>query len=161
MDELVDKTINNKCSKCGQCCGIFIPMTMPEIYKIKNYVKDNNIIPENRIVGNKIELRCPFLDLKNHKCKIYEVRPFVCRDFICNRKNWKKFRNLYMNRSKYNNYTVDELIYGDIEIHIRAMIEILKQKTNTDIKYEDLKIIFKLHGREDLLDKIKVEYEKG
>ena len=34
---------NDKCSRCGQCCGMFIPFTKKEIEVIKQYVEKYNI----------------------------------------------------------------------------------------------------------------------
>lgn len=73
---------NGKCSKCGDCCTNFIPITKKEVKKIKKYVEENNIKAEKRIFENDIYMKCPFLDMKTKQCKIYEVRPFVCRDFF-------------------------------------------------------------------------------
>lgn len=153
---ITDNTINNKCSKCGNCCGIFIPMIDEEIENLKKYVKENNIQPEKRFDGNNLEIRCPFLDLEKKKCKVYEVRPFVCRDFICNRKDWKKYRDNYMKRSKYNNYTMDELIYNDITMHVMILVETAKKIYNTkELTLEQVENVFKLAGRKDLLKRVK------
>jgi Fe-S-cluster containining protein len=157
-NNIKNNMVDNKCSRCGSCCGLFIPVTKKEIKIIREYVKEKNIRPESRINGNTIELRCPFLNLKEHKCNIYEVRPFVCRDFKCNRKDWKKYRNLYMKRSgKYNQYTMDELIYDDITLQVMFIVELLKIKLGDKITYEDLKLGFKLFNREDLLERIEVK----
>lgn len=88
--QIKDNTINKKCSRCGECCGIFIPVTDEEIKIIKKYVKQKNIVPEDRVNDNNVELRCPFFNVKEYKCNIYEVRPFVCRDFICSRKKLER-----------------------------------------------------------------------
>ncbi len=152
-NEIKDNTINKKCSRCGECCGIFIPVTDKEIKIIKNYVKQKNIVPEERISGNNIELRCPFFNIKEHKCNIYEVRPFACRDFLCNRKNWKDKRNYYMNRSKYNSYTMDELIYDDITIFVILLLNITKWNE------KNFKKTLELLGRKDILERIDIKYD--
>lgn len=82
-------TNHGECSCCGKCCSNILPMTKDEIETIRKYIKKNHIkqqkhicIPENVA----LDLTCPFLDnSKQLKCTIYEVRPKVCRDFICDK----------------------------------------------------------------------------
>ena len=63
-------------------------MTDEEIEIIRKYVKRYNI-KENKhifpLINPTFDLTCPFLDDSKscEKCKIYEVRPKICRDFIC------------------------------------------------------------------------------
>lgn len=169
-EEVEVNAIEGKCSKCGKCCGLFIPVTKKEVDIIKKYVIENNIQPENRYVGNDLELRCPFLDLNKQVCKIYTVRPYVCRDFICSRKDWKNHREKYQLRADYNGvvngklsnkgmYSMDELIYGDFSIHLRVLMEESKDKNNK-IESERFIDILKAVKRLDLLDRIKIEYEE-
>lgn len=152
--QIKDNTINKKCSRCGECCGIFIPITDEEIKIIKNYVKQKNIVPEDRVNDNNVELRCPFFNVKEYKCNIYEVRPFVCRDFICSRKNWKEKRKEYMNRSKYNSFTMDELIYDDVTIFVMILLNLSEWDTKNFFK------IAELLGRKDILERIDIECKK-
>ena len=35
-----------KCTRCGECCAAFLPITRKEEKRIKKYVKQNNIEPE-------------------------------------------------------------------------------------------------------------------
>lgn len=169
-NEIEINAINGKCIKCGKCCGLFIPVTKKEVDKIKKYVKENNIEPENRITSEAIELRCPFLDLKNHKCNIYPVRPYVCRDFICSRKDWKEHRVKYQLRADYNGirnqkvigkgvYSMDELIYDDIYLHLMTLIEEAKNE-NGNVTKENFIALLRFINRIDLLDKINIKYEE-
>ena len=84
-----DFTKNGKCSCCGACCSNLLPMTKQEIKVIKKYIKEKNISEQKRIypTENKIiDITCPFLDsTKEKKCLIYEVRPKICREFICHK----------------------------------------------------------------------------
>ena len=84
-----DLTDNGKCTGCGQCCSNVLPMTDIEIQRISKYIKRYNIKECKHFVPTKepaLDMSCPFLDTSKDKdkCKIYEVRPQVCRDFICN-----------------------------------------------------------------------------
>ena len=42
--------------------------------------------------GNSLYFTCPFLnaDKSKEKCMIYEVRPMICRKFICDNKQRKE-----------------------------------------------------------------------
>ena len=91
-----DFTKKGKCTGCGACCSNLLPMTDDEIVVIKQYVKANNIKEQSHIVAPlatpTIDLTCPFLDDSKscEKCAIYEVRPKICRDFICDPKQRPK-----------------------------------------------------------------------
>lgn len=84
-----DNTKNGKCSQCGGCCGNILPMTKTEVQDIRKYITKHNIKEFKRVfplVNPILDLTCPFLDdnKKTEKCRIYEVRPFICRHFVCN-----------------------------------------------------------------------------
>ena len=86
---LYDNTINGKCSECGGCCLNILPMSRQEIDRIKKYIRKNNIKEQKHIVPTvdpAIDFICPFLNIgkKDHKCTIYEIRPAICKCFICN-----------------------------------------------------------------------------
>ena len=86
-----DLTDNGKCTQCGACCSNLLPMTDSEIATIHKYIKKHNIKEHRHILPfaePTLDLTCPFLnDSKpSEKCDIYEVRPMVCRDFICDPK---------------------------------------------------------------------------
>lgn len=89
-------TCNGKCTECGECCSNLLPMTNDEISVIKNYIKKNGIKEHSHIVAPlvtpTIDMTCPFLDDSKscEKCTIYEVRPKICRDFICDPKQRPK-----------------------------------------------------------------------
>ena len=59
-----------ECKHCHSCCGPIIWFE-PEDFIIKDYFKKNNISLK------KNEDKCPFLGYDG--CKIYPVRPIVCR----------------------------------------------------------------------------------
>lgn len=95
-DGTYDFTCNGKCVGCGQCCSNLLPMTDEEIKVIKQYIKANGIKEHSHIVvplaTPTIDMTCPFLDDSKscEKCTIYEVRPRICRDFICDPKQRPK-----------------------------------------------------------------------
>ena len=90
-DGTYDLSDNGKCTGCGQCCSNILPMTEKEILTIHKYIKEHKIKEQKRILPlaePTIDMTCPFLDDSKscEKCTIYEVRPRICRDFICDPK---------------------------------------------------------------------------
>lgn len=84
--EVADFTIDGACSRCGQCCGAILPVTQQEIDQIKKYIAKNNIkpVPTLRIFATRTQdMTCPFYE--KNKCLVYEVRPRICKDFMCNK----------------------------------------------------------------------------
>lgn len=167
-NSIKDKTCNGQCSRCGDCCGLFIPLNDDEIKIIKDYVSKHNIQPVNRFVNNQIEARCCFYNEKEHKCNIYEVRPSVCKDFSCNHKDWLKRRDQYESRSKYNSTlssklniaTFDDLIYGDVRYILQYLFS-LCYVPNQGIDSDELVKLLRAVNRLDLLNYITGEDEKG
>lgn len=87
-------TKNGKCTGCGSCCSNLLTMTNKEVETIRKYIKNHNIKEHKKVfplAEPSLDLTCPFLnDSKpNEKCEIYEVRPRICRDFICDVKQRK------------------------------------------------------------------------
>lgn len=80
---IVDNTVGGKCSKCGECCSNFLPISQEELDIIQRYVIENNIKPQTEVLVMENRLACPYW---NHKCLIYEVRPLICKEFYCNKK---------------------------------------------------------------------------
>ena len=81
-----DFTINGKCSKCGQCCSNFIPLTEDEVKRLKKIVRKRKLKPHrNHVVNAMYDATCPFLNDEN-KCRIYEDRPMICKFFKCDKK---------------------------------------------------------------------------
>lgn len=81
--EVEDLTKNGKCSQCGSCCVDTLPATGKELKAIKRFVRENEISPRPKS-SEALDLICPFLS-EEKKCKIYPVRPSVCRNFLCNK----------------------------------------------------------------------------
>ena len=110
-----DLTCNGKCTGCGGCCSNILPMTEDEIHTIRKYIKRYNIKEQKRLiptVNPNLDMTCPFLDnsKKCDKCMIYEVRPRVCRDFICDPKQRPPVDLSYA--SKVRMVLVREVFYG-------------------------------------------------
>ena len=87
---MTDYTKDGKCSRCGGCCGDILPMETNELRTIRRYVRKHHIKPvENKVPMLKplFDLSCPFRDNTKKECLIYEVRPCICRQFICCQKD--------------------------------------------------------------------------
>ena len=87
-DGTYDLTCNGKCTQCGECCSNLLLMTDSEIRAIHNYIKANGIKEHKHLLPLATPTRdmtCSFLnsDKDREKCEIYEVRPKICRYFIC------------------------------------------------------------------------------
>lgn len=166
-NNITNNTINNKCSKCGQCCGLFIPFKREEIQPIKDYVKKYNIKPINRLFKGQIKAHCPFYNEKEHVCNIYEVRPYVCRDFICSRENWKERRSYYSKIADFNGVeayntqlvSFDDVIYNDFSLVLAYILSLL---TTENINEDDAVVkIFIGTRRLELLKLFSCVTDKG
>lgn len=81
--KIVNNTICEECSKCGECCSPFLPICQDELNIIQKYIIDNNIKPQTQVMVMQNRLACPYW---NGRCLIYEVRPLICKEFYCNKK---------------------------------------------------------------------------
>ena len=87
-DNIYNFTVNGKCSQCGACCSDLLPMSEKEIREIRRFIKKNGITECKHLLPTAnqcMDMTCPFLDTdkKSEKCRIYPVRPAICRQFIC------------------------------------------------------------------------------
>lgn len=134
-NQVTNKMCEGKCSRCGECCGLFIPFNNDDITRIKRYVELHKIKQYDRLdkETQSFKAHCCFYDEKKKECRIYPVRPYACKDFRCDRKDWKKYRDIYEKQNKYNSSlfpnsklaTFDDMIYGDctpILYYIMGMI---------------------------------------
>ena len=85
--KITDFTENGKCSNCGECCSDLLRLSKYEISIIKRYIKKHNIKEQrhNAMVG--YDMTCPFRDEANKRCLIYNVRPQICKSFMCNHRD--------------------------------------------------------------------------
>ena len=86
----VDKTVDGKCSSCGGCCTNFLALTDAEISRIKKYVREHDIRPCSHgftapLKEAVVDMICPFRDENKKICTVYEVRPFICQHYQCNK----------------------------------------------------------------------------
>ncbi len=107
VDTIENRCHNHKCSCCGSCCTEFIPLTEAEVKKIKDFL---HLHPEIKghwmsdVMGKDFYAFCPFLNPDINRCDIYPVRPYVCRDFKCDKSKAVliKCKDIYAKRADYN-----------------------------------------------------------
>lgn len=66
ISTIVDYTIKGACSRCGQCCSNFLPVSDCEIDRILQYIKQNKITvaPIPILYADRVNrlFQCPFYD---------------------------------------------------------------------------------------------------
>ena len=97
--KITNFTCNGECSNCGQCCGDILHLSKNEIKRIDEYLKKHKIDAYERSILVDYDNTCPFRDNKNKKCKIYEVRPDICRVFKCDKTSQEVYINRELNNS--------------------------------------------------------------
>jgi Fe-S-cluster containining protein len=113
-DETWEKT---DCLTCGNCCKVMTPtFTKTDIKRISAHfdmtekaffdkwlMKD----ADNGDNVNKVQ-PCQFLNLKDNKCSIYEIRPFDCSEFPhFKRKPFGDFNHIHTQNIDYCPATFD------------------------------------------------------
>lgn len=91
-----DMTDNGKCIQCGACCSNLLPMTDKEVKRIHCFIKKQQVKEYKHLipVANAVtDMTCPFMDdsKQKEKCRIYSVRPEICRQFICSPEKRRPF----------------------------------------------------------------------
>lgn len=89
--QTINFTNNGICSSCGQCCGSLLPVTDEEMRILKEYIDRRGIQPSLPEQDTFISLQCPLLQPASDvqpkaRCKVYDVRPAICRAFKCDQR---------------------------------------------------------------------------
>lgn len=107
-----DFTDDGKCTQCGACCSNYLPMTQKEVDVIHRFVKKHDIKEFKHLFpvsNDTFDMTCPFMDdskLKE-KCRIYSVRPEICKQFICSKEkkpfngHWQQYSVVDMRKEFY------------------------------------------------------------
>lgn len=107
-----DFTDNGKCTQCGACCSNYLPMTQKEIATIHRFVKKHDIKEFKHVFpvsNDTFDMTCPFMDdsKQKEKCRIYSVRPEICKQFICSKEkkpfngHWQQYSVVDMRKEFY------------------------------------------------------------
>lgn len=103
-DNIFDFCKDGKCSQCGNCCSNLLPMSQKEIEVIHRYIRKNNIKECRHIVPAIVtyDMTCPFLDTGKscEKCRIYPVRPEICKQFICDNARREKHNRKLLGQTR-------------------------------------------------------------
>jgi Fe-S-cluster containining protein len=88
---LILSSPSEACEGCGACCmhiasppytpeeAAELEFTAPEVYRdfeLAKYRRDSVVL-----AGKSDEIPCAFLDMESKRCRNYEHRPKICRDF--------------------------------------------------------------------------------
>lgn len=91
--QITNFTKDGQCIRCGQCCTEILPLTDEELQTIKQYVKKHNIRNQHsKVLIVDRDITCPLMNYK-HECLIYDIRPAICRSFICSWTQDDKHKN--------------------------------------------------------------------
>lgn len=152
---------NNECSRCGNCCTPFLPMTKSEVKTVKEYLKKNPQIKERALdqpffKGNDIYVRCCFYDSDRKECMIYPVRPLICQMYKCNQDELKieNNKNFIESEAYYNTdaktiHDFRSLLFNDYRMVVLAVGDKTKKKP------EELLEFFKELGRDDIATELE------
>jgi hypothetical protein len=85
---------NLTCKDCNDCCSLFAFITSEEYAKLHRFLredgkkiyKDGVQLFEEYLNKGTFYCMCLFSDPITKKCKIYDTRPSICRDFHCSSK---------------------------------------------------------------------------
>lgn len=133
---ITNYTNNGVCSNCGQCCLDFLHLSHREIKDIDGYIKKNKIEATPKSCMAYLDARCPFRDDKNKCCKIYPVRPEICKIFKCDKTPLEAYKNREFNNFKKLPRSMRNLFFKDNENAI-----ILKEEFGIKLFDRDDKII--------------------
>ena len=61
---ITDNSLLGRCSKCGECCTNFLPISQREVDIIQKYVINNKIRPQTHMLVMQNRLTCPYYDGK-------------------------------------------------------------------------------------------------
>ena len=104
-DNIFNFTKDGKCSGCGNCCSNLLPMNQKEVDTIHRYIKKHDIKECKHLLPLAtvaFDMTCPFLDTdkSKEKCRIYSVRPEICRRFICDNEQRAKHNRTLLRQSR-------------------------------------------------------------
>ena len=102
-----------------------LPMSNREVKRIKDYIKQHGIKEQRHNFATAVDMTCPFRDTINRKCLIYDVRPTICSQFMCNH----ELEDIM--KAKFNLHEINQVVfmrhefYGNDEdvAFIRKLIE--------------------------------------
>ena len=155
--------INGNCSRCGNCCTPFLPMSKSEVKKVKDYLRlhpdiEKRGIENNPIKGKDVYIRCCFYDSDKKECMIYPVRPGICKLYKCDQSKEVMDANklIQSTTAKYNTTdlkTINDfrnILWGDATLITAGLIYFLAIENMNEL-YNVVKSL----ERTDLIDYVE------
>ena len=104
-DNIYNFCKDGKCSQCGNCCSNLLPMSRKEVDAIHRYIRKNHIKECKHLLptaNRPYDMTCPFLDTDKscEKCRIYPVRPEICKQFICDNEQRAKHNRALLRQTR-------------------------------------------------------------
>lgn len=104
-DNIYNFCKDGKCSQCGNCCSNLLPMSRKEVDTIRRYIRKNHIKECKHLLptaNRTYDMTCPFLDTDKscEKCRIYPVRPEICKQFICDNEQRAKHNRALLGQTR-------------------------------------------------------------
>lgn len=104
-DNIYNFCKDGKCSQCGNCCSNLLPMSRKEVDAIHRYIRKNHIKECKHLLptaNRPYDMTCPFLDTDKscEKCRIYPVRPEICKQFICDNEQRAKHNRALLGQTR-------------------------------------------------------------
>lgn len=104
-DNIYNFCKDGKCSQCGNCCSNLLQMSRKEVAAIHRYVRKNHIKECKHLLptaNRTYDMTCPFLDTDKscEKCRIYPVRPEICKQFICDNEQRAKHNRALLGQTR-------------------------------------------------------------
>lgn len=125
--------VNGSCSGCGECCTDLLPLSESELLRLRDYARAHGL-KEHRQAPffdrGAVDLTCPFRNEHTRKCEVYEVRPKICREFICSKSKEQARRDRDDYHRTHRTYSLRNEVFGNPECvdFLRGMALKLTQK---------------------------------
>lgn len=170
LSEHIKQTTKFKiaCSKgCSLCCNARVEILEPEAIFIYTYMKNNLHTEQLESIFNKIkeittitsqidknqhvQLQLPCIFLNNNECSIYEIRPFICREYHSVDLNscLRHYVNLEENAGALEANKIKDSYY-------RIMLQYRELYTNNNLEFspsEFLSSLLKIHEDKEYMKK--------
>jgi len=120
-----NKCIDGKCSGCGECCADLLPLTVEEVQRLKTYAKKHGLKAHTQApfyIKDAVDFTCPFRNQIESKCDVYEIRPKICRSFICSKTLEQARHDRDLLHQKRSVYSLRYEVFGD-----RSLLDYLAQ----------------------------------
>lgn len=81
--QTVTDLYTGNCKGCGECCSRFLPLTICDKLRIRQFLATHEITLEPE-APDILDMRCPFYN-GDRTCAIYDIRPVICKAYRCDK----------------------------------------------------------------------------